>query len=433
MNAKTNHKIKLFIISLVLLLFSGSVVGQTDTANSTDKSLTKKELKKLKKQEPPRKGSVYFTPLPVISNNPSFGFMYGVATNTSFYLGDPATTKISSMFAGLTLTTKKQTLFTAKATVFSENNDYKLDVDWRYLKSSQGTFGLGSGPTSAKLASNGFEYSDMGAFSAPIHEVQMLGFNWFRLHQTFSKKVKPGLYVGLGYHLDIISKYKDNLLNLSANPPVITSFYAYNTQYDFKQDKSTLSGLSINGIYDTRDNVNAVYKGRFAQASFRVNPTILGSNRNSTSLWLEYRDYWDITRNHRNMLAFWTYGSFQTLGAHPYLNLPAIGYDQYSGSGRGYTQGRIRGQGLTYFETEFRKKVWGPAKNPDLIGISLFANFTSATNKDAGIKMFNYIDPCVGGGLHFLLNQKSRTTICLDYAVGKYKSSGIYLGLNEYF
>ena len=48
MNAKTNHKIKLFIISLVLLLFSGSVVGQTDTANSTDKSLTKKELKKLK-------------------------------------------------------------------------------------------------------------------------------------------------------------------------------------------------------------------------------------------------------------------------------------------------------------------------------------------------------------------------------------------------
>jgi len=57
--------------------------------------VTPKEQKKSKKDEVPHKGSVYFTPLPVLSSNPSFGFMYGVATSTSWYMGDPKTTNIS--------------------------------------------------------------------------------------------------------------------------------------------------------------------------------------------------------------------------------------------------------------------------------------------------------------------------------------------------
>lgn len=395
--------------------------------------LTKKEKRKAKKEAPPQKGSVYFTPLPVLSSNPSFGFMYGVATSTSWYMGEPLTTNISSMFAGITLTTKGQTLVTAKATAFSEDNDFKLDLDWRYLNSSQGTFGLGSGPSSNKVASNGFEYDNQGAFSAPINDEQMLEFKWFRAYQTLTKKIANGTYVGIGYHLDILSKFKDNLLDLSATPPVITSFYAYNSKYGFSNGKNTLSGISFNGIYDTRDNINATYKGRYAQLTFRVNPTFLGSDKNSTSLWLEYRDYFDLMKDHRNMLAFWAYGSFQTSGSLPYMNLPGIGYDQYSSSGRGYTQGRIRGQGLFYSEIEFRKKLFGTEKNPDQWGIAIFGNITTATNKDAGIKLFDNIDPAGGAGIRFMVNPKSRTTLCLDYAVGKYTSSGIYLGLNEFF
>jgi outer membrane protein assembly factor BamA len=395
--------------------------------------LTKKEQRKAKKEEPPRKGSVYFTPIPVLSSNPSFGVMYGVAASTSWFMGDPETTKISSLFTGLTLTSKGQTLITAKATAFSENNDYKLDLDWRYLNSSQGSYGLGSGPSSNKLASNGFEYNDMGALSAPINDVQMLEFRWFRAYQTVTKRIANGTYVGLGYHLDILSKFNDNLLDLSATPPVITSFYAYNAEYGFSNDKNILSGISLNGIYDTRDNVNSTYKGEYAQITFRVNPTFLGSDKNSTSLWIELRDYYDLTGNHANMLALWTYGSFQTSGSLPYMNLPGIGYDQYSSSGRGYTQGKIRGQALFYTELEYRRRLFGTQKNPDKWGIAIFGNITTATNKDADIKLFEYIDPAGGVGIRFMVNPKSRTTLCLDYSVGKYSSSGIYLGLNQFF
>jgi Omp85 superfamily domain len=392
-----------------------------------------KKEKKAKKDDTPRKGSVYFTPLPVLSSNPSFGFMYGVASSTSWYMGAPSTTNISSLFAGITLTTKGQTLITAKATAFSENNDYKLDLDWRFLNSSQGTFGLGSGPASSKLASNGFEYNNMGAFSSPINEVQMLEFNWIRMHQTVTKKIANGTYIGLGYHLDILNKVKDNLLNLTTTPPVITSYYAYNTKNGFANEKSTLSGISFNGIYDTRDNINSTYKGKYAQVTFRVNPSFLGSDKNSTSLWTEFRDYFDLTKDHKNMLAFWAYGNFQTSGSLPYMNLPGIGYDQYSSSGRGYTQGRIRGQSLLYTELEYRKKLFGNAKNPDKWGMALFGNITTASSRDANIKLFEYLDPAIGLGIRFMVNPKSRTTLCLDYSVGKYTSSGIYLGLNEFF
>ena len=164
-----------------------------------------------------------------------------------------------------------------------------------------------------------------------------------------------------------------------------------------------------------------------------MNPSFLGSDKNSTSLWTEYRDYFDLTKDHKNMLAFWAYGHFQTSGNHPYMNLPGIGYDQYSSSGRGYTQGRIRGQTLLYTELEYRKKLFGTIKNPDKWGMAVFGNLTTATNRDANIKLFQYLDPAVGIGLRFMANPTSRTTLCLDYAVGKYTSSGIYLGLNEFF
>lgn len=416
-------KIKIIASSLLLLLFS----------ISNAQELTKKEQRKAKNEQQPQKGSVYFTPIPVLSANPSFGFMYGVATNTSWYWGDPKTTKISSMFAGVTLTTKGQTLITAKATAFSEDNQFKFDMDWRYLKSSQATYGLGSGPLSNRLASNGFELPNQNAFSAPINSAQLLQFNWFRAYQTLTKKVADGTYIGLGYHLDIISNFKDNLLNLSATPPVITSFYAYNYKYGFSNNKNTLSGISLNGIYDTRDNVNSTYSGKYAQITFRINPSFLGSDKSSTSLWAEYRNYYDLTKDHKNMLAFWTYGSFQTSGSLPYMNLPGIGYDQYSSSGRGYTQGSIKGQSLMYVELEYRKKLFGDAKNPDKWGMVIFGNLTSASNKDANIGLLKYIDPAGGAGIRFMVNPKSRTTLALDYAIGKRNSSGIYLGLNELF
>ncbi len=54
------------------------------------------------------------------------------------------------------------------------------------------------------------------------------------------------------------------------------------------------------------------------------------------------------------MIGFWTYGWFVTSGDVPYMDLPAVGWDQFGRSGRAYTQGRFRGEDMWYGEAEYR-------------------------------------------------------------------------------
>ena len=420
--------LKLLTTCIFVFLF---VVAYSQDTTKTKKEL-RKEKKEAKKNEPPHKGSFYITPLPAIGQNPAWGFMYGVAVGTSWYMGDPATTNISSLTAGIIFTTKSQVLFTAKGTAYSEENNWKYDIDWRLLKTSQPTYGLGTGPLSAQLASNGFEIDD-GVFSAEIDEEQLMNYNFIRFHQTVSKRFGDNIYLGIGYNYDKFKDVEDNLLDLEADPPVVTNYYAYNHKYGFDQSESTLSGISLNATYDTRDNVNSAYSGRYALVSFNINPEFLGSDKSSTTLWLEYRDYFDLTKDHKNMLSVWWFGNFNTSGTLPYMNLPALGYDQMSNSGRGYAQGRFRGENLMYTEAEYRRMVLGIKKNPDFLSVAIFANATTASGKDSDIDFLQYIDPAIGVGLRFMVEKQSRTTIAVDYAIGKYGAKGLYIQLNQAF
>lgn len=370
--------------------------------------------------------------MPVLASSPATGFMFGVAPAMNWQMGNsPATTSYSSLLGSLVYTSKKQLLFTLKGTVFFENNAAILMQDLRYFKTSQPTYGLGTGPNSAKLASNGFEFED-GNFSNGINTAQMMKFNFFRLHETYFKRINVSkAYYGVGYHLDIHSKIADQLLDLSANPPTITSHYAYSKKNNINPEKYTLSGLSLNFLYDERDNTVSPYKGFYSIVTFRMNPTFLGSSKGSSSLWTEVRKYISVSKERpRNILALWMYGSFQLGGVLPYLDLPALGWDQFGRSGRGYAQGRFRGQSLVYGEAEWRFPL---QKDKDKIGGVLFLNTTSATNKDASIKMFDYFNIGYGAGLRYSLNEKSRTNLCLDYGMGNYGAKGFYLSVNEAF
>ena len=381
----------------------------------------------------PEKGKVYFAPLPLLMSNPTFGFMYGVAASTSAYLGDPETTRLSTSLGSISYTTLKQFMFTFKSNLYLEEDGWILMGDMRYFNTSQPTFGLGTGPQSLKLA-NGFEYED-GFFSEPVPAAQLMEFQFIRFHETVFKQIKGNFYVGPGYHMDYHYQIKDNLLNLDTVPPTVTSHYLYNQQYGFDNEQYTLSGISLNALYDSRDNAANTYKGRYALATFRINPTWLGSTKNSTSLWLEYRDYFALSKKEMpsHMLAVWLYGNFQTSGTLPYLDLPALGWDQFGRSGRAYTQGRFRGQNLMYSEVEYRAHLAGTKKNPDFLGAVVFVNATTASNKDANIALFNYIEPGYGLGLRFMVSQQSRTNITLDYAWGSYGAKGLFLSVNETF
>lgn len=414
-----------FIILIAWLVMLNSITAQ-------DEIRSRKELRREKRALPPEKGDIFIVGMPTIGYNPAFGFMYGAGATASIYFGDPKATGISSALAGISLTTKNQLIFTARSTIYTENNEWILNGDWRYLNSSLPTFGLGTGPASSKLASNGFEYED-NLFSKPIPGAQDMSYTLLRFYETVSKEVKSHLYLGLGYHLDIFKNIDDRLVDTSSVPPVITSNYAYNVKYGFNQYKNVLSGFSLNTSYDTRDNQNNSYKGQYANVSFHINPEFFGSNKKSTVLFLEYRKYYDLTNDHHNMLCFWGLGSFVISGTLPYMDLPALGEDQYGKSGRGYSQGRFRGQNLVYGEVEYRRHLLASKNNPDFLGMIVFANAVTASNKDAGTDLFKYINLAAGTGIRAMISKNARTNLGLDYGWGNYGSSGFYIKLNESF
>ena len=386
----------------------------------------------------PQKGKVYFSPLPVVGANPTYGVIYGLAASTSVFLGDPSNTRMSTSLGTLTYSTKKQLMSTFKTNVYLSEDAWILLGDWRYFNTSQPTYGLGTGPQSAKLApGSGYEFQD-GMFSEPIPDDQLMRFKYVRIHEIVLKKIKTNFYAGLGYHLDIHSDISDNLLNLDpigGNKPIITSHYAYSTNYGFNPEKYSLSGISLNAMYDSRDNAATPYKGMYALVTYRINPDFLGSDQTSSSLWLEFRDYISLTKKPQpsHMLALWAYGNFQTSGHLPYLDLPALGWDQFGRSGRAYTQGRFRGENLVYFELEYRVHILGIKKNPEFMGAVAFVNSTTASNHDANISLFQYMDLGYGIGLRFMMNKTSRTNVTMDYAWGAYGAHGIFLNVNETF
>jgi outer membrane protein assembly factor BamA len=416
------------IVLLITCLFLVKSILAQDNNNEKSKS----ELRKEQKALPPKKGEVFIIATPIVSINPAFGFMYGAGSVISLFLGDPATTSISSGSASISYTTKNQLLTYVNYIAYTENNKWILNGDWRYLNSSQPTFGLGTGPESSKLASNGFEYNDH-MFSKPISGAQDMSFRFIRIYETVSMRLTDNLYIGIGYHLDMFSHINDKLLDLTSEPPVITSFHAYNLKYGYSQTSNSVSGMSLNVSYDSRDNQNNAYIGDYASISFRINPAFLGSEKNSTMLMIDYRRFIDLTKDHRNMLCVWGLVNLVTSGTVPYMALPALGEDQNNKTGRGYAQGRFRGQKLLYGELEYRKHLISTRDNPDFMGMVLFVNSVTATNPDAGIPLFKYLNMGAGTGLRIMISKKARTNFGIDYGIGNYGSGGIYLKLNESF
>lgn len=411
---------RLFLSLLSLLLFFGNAAfAQPDSRRAELKdSLAAAKDKKL-----------IVSVLPFVSSGPTTGFLYGISASLAKYFGPVSTTHLSTAAFGAIRTAKNQTFFTFKSTVFSKDDDWYLMGDWRYLNHDIPNWGLGTGPSSQKLASStGFNYTD-DMWSTPISVNQQIAYTHIRFHETVMKRVKQSsFFVGAGYKLDIHNDINDKILDLNAQPPVITSHYAYSIANGFDPERYALSSITIDAVYDTRDNSANAYTGRYANISERISPELLGSSKSSSSLWLEYRDYLSLSKvNPRHLLAFWAYGHFLTSGTPGYLDLAASGFDQYSRSARPYTQGRFRGQNLVYAETEYRFPIINRC------GGVLFLNGSTASNKDANINLFDYVDPGYGFGLRWMLNKKSRTNVTIEYGFGKYGATGLIFNLGETF
>ena len=417
-------KLRLYTIALLILFsFNNSYAQNNSDTLSSDKGKSINNLK--------------FVPIPIIAANPTVGILYGLAFSSTAVLGDPATTRMSTSSGTVNYSTNNQFLSLIKTNIYTSNDNWILLGDWRYFDSSQPTFGLGTGPESVKLVTtDSIEYED-GIFTKPVPESQMMAYKYIKLSEIVLHKISKSFYLGMGLHLDYHYNIKDNLLNLdttNGQRAEITSHYAYSKAHGYDPESYMLSGFSLNAVYDSRDNSANPYSGRYALISYRINPEIFGSDQNSSSLWLEYRDYFSVSRKHkRDLIAVWAYADLEISGKRPYMDLAAIGWDQFGRSGRAYIQGRFRGNSMIYNEVEYRKHIWGSKKNPELIGAVAFVNATTASNFDSGQKLYKYVNFGYGIGLRVMLIKASRMNLTVDYAWGEYGAQGIFINASEVF
>jgi hypothetical protein len=336
--------------------------------------------------------------LPSVGYNPALGGYIGIGASAGGWLGEPSITKVSVFALNATYSTTHQLTLQLKSDAWVPGNTWNFKGDWRYLDLAQSTYGLG--PT----------YDQLGEYP--------MTFVMWRLYETVYKRMGGDVYAGLGYHLNNHQQITDQ----RAAAGEITPFTTYSRG---SPATTTASGISANVLIDSRDTPINAFRGLLWNASLRMYMTPLGSDQDWQEIVSDFRAYPHLPKKSRNVLAIWS-TLWLTYGPAPYLDLPAIGWDTYGKSGRGYVQGRLRSANQIYNEAEYRAVL----TRDGLLGAVAFVNITASTRTTGS---FGRGDPGGGIGLRMQFIKRTRTNLTLDYGWGNAESKGLYLGTQEVF
>jgi len=395
---------KYSLLTIVILFFPIYIFCQTDSlpvkSNPEIDLRDWMSLKGWSKNKSPKKKFLFI--IPIIGSNPSNGFVYGGAL--TYIYKTKTSDRYSILSSNATYSTKESLNLNLRTNIFLSKDQLFLNGDWQYFIFNESTYGLGGNPNNAE---------------------QLLEYNHFRIHETVSKKIVGNLFAGIGFHYDKYGRILDESSNGNLNP----SYYnTYNKTHGFNQNVNTAAGLSLNLLFDNRDNTVNTKKGFYANVNYRIHSTMLGSTKNSTVLLTDFRTFQSLDTKKKNILAFWLYGNFVLNGDIPYLLLPALGYDQRQRTGRGNAFGRIRGENMAYAESEYRFPI---SQKTNILGGVVFANLSSTSAKEYNIAVGNYVWAAYGVGLRIMMDKKSRTR--LDFDIAKGNKFGFYLSIKETF
>jgi outer membrane protein assembly factor BamA len=338
-------------------------------------------------KNPHPENKVYFTLNPLANAPTSSGNALVTSTTANVYLGPQSTTFLSTATFAPYFNFNKRFGLPLRSNIWLKDNSWNIQGDIRFLVYPQYTWGLGTSNTN-----QGKEW---------------VNYKYIRFYQTVLKRVKPHLFVGLGYDLD----YHFNIGSDTGVNLIKFTGYPYGLY-----GNSLSSGITFNLLYDTRNRNIYPFPGTFLNIVYRLNPGFLGNVHPWQSVFVDVRKYLQLNTgtkpNQQNTLAFWSFLWLNSNTGTPYLDLPSTGWDEYNRSSRGFDQNRYRGNALYYFETEYRRDI---TKN-GLFGLVLFSNINTVSGSGT---MFQSWHPAGGAGLRIKFSKASNTNFAIDYAFSK--------------
>jgi len=251
-----------------------------------------------------------------------------------------------------------------------------------------------------------------------LADVQSIQFSYLRAYQIAYRELAPNLFAGIGYNIDYHWGIEAKL-----TPGKVSK------EFDRLQkgSNSISSAISLNVQFEDRKNAINPQNGTYVHLQYRPNLTLLGSTQNWHSLLIDIRHYIKLPASSRNVLAFWGYSNITLAGISPYLDMPSIGWDDFTNTGRGYTPGRFTGKNLVYFESEYRF----PLTSNGILGGVVFGNAGSILKSVSSD--LHTILPGVGAGLRVKVDKYSNTNAAFDFGVGIGGSWSFSFGLGEAF
>jgi hypothetical protein len=339
---------------------------------------------------------------PVITFVPAIGYslqtqLAGTLTGNIVFRSSPGS-KVSAITTSMGFTELRQFTLPIVSSIWSRDNKFLFLGDARFYIYPQSTYGLGSGSN--------------------IKDEDPMRYNLFRFSEVVMTQIAGDFYLGAGYklmqHWGVSHKEP-----LNGAP---SDYDAYGSAA-----RTTSSGLSVNILFDSRDNSVNASKGFYAAIQYYNYQKRLGSDNDWQSVVIDIRKYFHFPKNSDNVIAFWSYNWLTLAGKPPYLDLPSTSWDTYSTTGRGYIQSRFRGSKMVYAETEYRFKI---TRN-GLIGGVVFLNGQSFS-AGPGTPL-QAIQPGYGPGLRLKLSKVSKTNLDIDYGFGNQGSKGLFLTVGEVF
>jgi hypothetical protein len=339
---------------------------------------------------------------PIISFVPAVG--YSLQTNFAATLTgnivfrSSPDSKVSAITTSMGFTQRKQFTLPIVSNIWSTNNKFLFLGDARFYIYPQSTYGLGT--------------------NANIKDEDPMRYNLFRFSEVVMTRIAGDFYLGAGYKL--LQHW--NITHEGPLNGAPSDYVAYGAS-----SHTTSSGLSVNALFDSRDNSVNASRGFYAAIQYYNYQKFLGSNNNWQSIVIDVRKYYRLPETSDNVIAFWSYDWLTLAGRPPYLDLPSTSWDTYSTTGRGYIQSRFRGAQMVYAETEYRFKI---VKN-GLLGGVVFLNGQSFSGAE-GTKL-EPIQLGYGTGLRIKLSKVSKTNLDIDYGFGNQGSRGLFLTVGEVF
>ena len=261
-----------------------------DTAHEKDLLDVYKKWFKLPpaSKNPHPENKIYFTLNPLANAPTSSGNALVTSTTANVYLGPKSTTYLSTANFAPYFNFNKRFGLPLRSSIWLKDNSWNIQGDIRFLVYPQYTWGL--------------------QYSHTNEEKEWVNYEYIRFYERILKKVKPHLFLGLGYDLDYH-------FNINGDTGVNLQKF---TGYPYGLSGNSLSsGLTFNVLYDTRNRNVFPFPGTMLNIVYRMNPGFLGNKNYWQSIFVDVRKYLQLNPpekpNQANRLAFWSfYGGILT-------------------------------------------------------------------------------------------------------------------------